>query len=127
MTFRCQKSTLPRCKVTVFRTGDREGHTAYSSVLRERLAWLSLAFRPPLAYVRARPTGLLVRSRVQGRERRLLKTSGTGVAGGHVPQHRFAFPRRAANLLRTLAQAFGLAGGSAIKTGGYNRLAGNVN
>jgi len=26
-----------------------------------------------------------------------------------------------------LAQAFGLAGGSAIKTGGYNRLAGNVN
>jgi len=41
------------------------------------------------------------------------------------PRPRFAFPSRAdGRLWRTLAAAFGLAGSSAIKTGGDNRLAG---
>ena len=101
----------------------REGHTAYRPVLRQHRTRLSLAFDAPLSYVRARPTGFLTRSRVPGPQETAPQDKRNGALAG-LSRGTGSLSLAERQILEGARAAFGLAGGSAIKTGGDNRLAG---
>ena len=125
VAFRFTKSTPPRRKMTVLRMWHRESHTACNPRPRQQPGGFRLPSPPPSPMCAPVRRGFVPVASAGPQQ-----TASYGNRQGALADRSaaaFAFsPRRPPWPWRMLAAAFGLAGSSAIKTGGNNRLAGKT-